>query len=252
MAGAIRVDNTVAQMPILTHLKELRRCFIISGVAFAIGFIVAISLYDYIMNFLFEPLLQLSKGDDGKILYINTLAEGFLVRLKISALVGFIVSLPIHIFNILYFVFPGLVRREKQIITLSLFSSFAFVVGGFLYSYYSIIPVSVLFLTGEGFIPENTGVLLSFSGNIFYILQFILMTLVVFQMPILLEVLMILKIVKRKVLFKLGRYMIVVFFLISALITPPDFITQIGLALPMTVLFYLTILIAKIFKFGES
>lgn len=245
------MENAEAQMPILSHLKELRRSLIISGIALAVGFVIAIGLYDVIMDFLFEPLLQLSGGSDGKVLYINTLAEGFLVRLKISGLAGLILSLPVHLFNILHFAFPGLVKKERQIIIITLICSFIFVVGGFFYSYYSIIPVSVVFLTGKGFIPENTGVLLSFGGNIFYILQFILMTLVVFQMPVLLEILMVLNVVKRKVLFKMGRYMIVLFFLIAALITPPDFITQVGLALPMTVLFYLTILIAKIFKFGE-
>jgi sec-independent protein translocase protein TatC len=253
MAGTGNMNiNASAQMPLLSHLQELRRCLIISAVALAAGFGIAISLYNLIMDFLFEPLLQLTKGTNGEILYINTLAEGFLVRLKISALAGFIISLPVHLFNILYFVFPGLVKREKQIIITTLICSFLFVAGGFFYSYYSIIPVSVVFLTGKGFIPDNTGMLLSFGGNIFYILQFILMTLVVFQLPVLLEILLVLNVLNRKTLFKLGRYMVVLFFLISAMLTPPDFVTQIGLALPMTVLFYLTILVAKIFKFGEE
>lgn len=252
MAGPVVMNTTAdAQMPLLSHLRELRRCLIISGIALAVGFGFAVGLYDLIMDFLFEPLLQLSDGSDGTVLYINTLAEGFLVRLKISALAGFILSLPVHLFNILHFAFPGLVKRERQIITITLICSFLFIVGGFIYSYYSIIPVSILFLTGEGFVPDNTGMLLSFGGNIFYILQFILMTLVVFQIPVLLEILLVLNVVKRKMLFKMGRYMVVLFFLISAMLTPPDFVTQLGLALPMTVLFYLTILVAKIFKFGE-
>ena len=59
-------------------------------------------------------------------------------------------------------------------------------------------------------------------------------------------------VVKRKVLFQSGKYMIVLFFLIAALITPPDFVTQVGLALPMTVLYYLTLLLARVFRFGEE
>jgi sec-independent protein translocase protein TatC len=252
MAGTVIMKTAAdAQMPLLSHLNELRRCLVISGFALAGGFAFAIGLYDLIMDFLFKPLLQLADGSDGKILYINTLAEGFLVKLKISALAGFIISLPVHLFNILYFAFPGLLKRERQIIIITLFCSFLFIVGGFFYSYYSIIPVSVLFLTGKGFIPENTGLLLNFGGNLFYILQFILMTLVVFQLPVLLEILMVLNVIQRKTLFKMGRYMIVLFFLIAAFLTPPDFVTQVGLALPMTVLFYMTLVVAKIFKFGE-
>ncbi|MBI9104308.1 MAG: twin-arginine translocase subunit TatC [Spirochaetales bacterium] len=244
--------SSAGEMPLLSHMTELRRCLIISIIALVIGFVVALSFYDYIMEFLFSPLLVLAESSGGDILYINTFIEGFLVRLKISALAGFILSSPVHLFNVLYFVFPGLIKKEKRIITVTLISSFIFIVGSFFYSYYTIIPVSIVFLTGKGFIPENTGMLLSFGGNIFYILQFMLMALVVFQMPILLELLLILNVIKRKVLLKFGKYIIVLFFLLSALITPPDFVTQVGLALPMTVLYYLTVLIAKIFKFGEE
>ena len=249
--SAVKQSNT-GEMPLLSHMTELRRCLIISIIALFIGFVIAVFLYDYIMDFLFAPLLLLPTSEDGNILYINTFAEGFLVRLKISALAGFILSTPVHLFNALYFVFPGLRGREKRIIIIALICSFVFVIGSFFYSYYSIIPVSIAFLTGKGFIPENTGMLLSFGGNIFYILQFMMMALVVFQLPIILEMLLILNIVKRKPMLKFGRYIIVLFFLISALITPPDFVTQVGLALPMTVLYYLTILVAKIFKFGEE
>jgi sec-independent protein translocase protein TatC len=252
MASSIGMKGTAEdRMPLLAHLMELRRGLIISAIALAGGFGIAIGLYDKIMAFLFEPLLQLAEDSGGNVLYINTLAEGFLVKLKISALAGFIISLPVHLFNLLYFIFPGLIKRERQILIITLICSFFFIVGGFFYSYYSIIPVSIVFLTGTGFIPENTGMLLSFGGNLFYILQFILMTLVVFQMPVLIEILLVLNVVQRKVLLKIGRYMVVLFFLISALLTPPDFVTQVGLALPMTGLFYLTLLVAKIFKFGE-
>lgn len=239
-------------MPLLSHLNELRRCLVISGIALFAGFITALLLYDFIMDFLFAPLLQLTTSSDGEVLFINTIAEGFLVRLKISALAGFVLSLPVHVFNILRFIFPGLLKKEKQIISAALISSFILITGSFYYSYYTIIPVSIAFLTGKGFIPENTGMLLSLSGNIFYILQFMLMAVIVFQLPIVLEMLMILNIVKRNTLFKLGKYLVVVFFILSALISPPDFVSQVGLALPMTALFYLTILVAKIFKFGEE
>lgn len=252
MSTAIENPKETEKMPLLSHLNELRRNIIISGVALLIGFIAALFLYDYIIEYLFTPLLQLTSDAEGKVLYINTIVEGFLVRLKISALTGFIISSPVHLFNILRFIFPGLVRKEKQVILLTLMSSFVFIVGSFFYSYYTIIPISITFLTGKGFIPDNTGILLSFGGNIFYILQFILMALAVFQLPIILEILLILNVVKRKTLFKIGRYVVVLCFLISAFITPPDFITQVGLALPMAVLYYLTILIAKIFRFGED
>lgn len=239
-------------MTILSHLKGLRRCLIISAIALILGFILAFPFYERIIDFLVTPLLGVSGSEEGNVLFINSIAEGMLVKLKISALAGVILSSPVHLVNILSFVLPGLLKKEKKILLITLFSSLILVLGSFFYSYKSIIPVSVAFLTGQVFIPDNTGMLLGFSGNIFYILQFIMMTLVVFQLPIVLEILLILNVVKRKTLLHLGRYVIVLFFLISAVLTPPDFITQVGLALPMTVLYYLTLAIAGIFKFGEK
>ena len=241
-----------AQMPLVSHLMELRKCLIVSGIALIAGFCLALPFYDRIMEFLYTPLKDLGSSGEGEILYINTIAEGFLVKLKISALAGFILSFPVHLLNLLSFVLPGLLKREKKILMVTLLCSFVLIIWSFFYSYSTIIPVSVVFLTGRGFIPENTGLLLNFSGNIFYILQFMLMSLVVFQLPIVLELLLVLKLVTRKMLFKTGRYMIVLFFLIAALITPPDMVTQAGLALPMTLLYYLTLLVAKIFRFGEE
>ncbi|MDC7246113.1 MAG: twin-arginine translocase subunit TatC [Sphaerochaetaceae bacterium] len=238
-------------MPILSHLAELRRCVIISIIALLVGFVVAWSFYDIIIDFLFMPLTDLvEEGED--ILYVNTFTEAFLVQMKISALAGLIISSPVHVVNILSFIFPGLVKKEKQVILIILFTSFFFIIASFFYSYYSIIPVMITFLTSSGFIPKNTGMLLNFGGNIFYILQFMLMALVVFQLPIVLEMLLMMDVVKRKSLLKSGRYVVVLFFIVAAIITPPDFITQIGLALPMTALYFLTILIAKIFGFGEE
>lgn len=221
-------DEDLDEMPLLMHLQELRKRLIISAIAMCIGFFIALPFYNYIMDFLMQPLMQLANNGSDDVLFINNIAEGFVVQLKIFALVGFIISIPVHSFNILRFVFPGLVKRERQILSVTLLCSFILLVGSFYYSYYTIIPVSIAFLTSHGFIPDNTGMLLSFGGNIFYLLQFMLMTIVVFQLPIILEVLMILNLVERKTLYSLGKYLVVLFFIIAALLSPPDFITQIG------------------------
>ena len=165
---------------------------------------------------------------------------------------GVALSFPVHLFNLILFVFPGLKPREKKVVSISLACSFIFIVLSFLYSYYKIIPVSVEFLTGKGFIPANTGMLLSFGRNILYILQFMLVALIVFQIPILLEVLLAMNVVSRKILWRVSRYVVVLFFVIAAMVTPPDFITQISLALPLTGLYFLTLLIAKVFGFGKG
>ena len=94
--------------------------------------------------------------------------------------------------------------------------------------------------------------LLNYNRNIFYILQFIFIALVLFQTPIVLELLLVANVLKRKTLLRFSRYIVVGIFALSALLTPPDFISQVSLAAPLIVLYFLTILIAKIFKFGEG
>jgi sec-independent protein translocase protein TatC len=244
--------RTDRRMPIVGHLKELRKTLIISLIALAAGSVTAFCLYDWIIKFLFQPLMVLQQEESGNILYINSLFEGFLIRLKISIFSGAILSSPIHIFNLLGFIFPGLRKKEQRTVIIALLCSFLFIILSFFYSYHKIIPISITFLTGQGFIPDNTGLWLNFGSNIFYILQFMLVTLAVFQIPILLEVLLIMNVLKRRQLIRSGRYVTVGFFILAALLTPPDLVTQISLALPMTALYYLTLLIAGIFRFGED
>ena len=120
------------------------------------------------------------------------------------------------------------------------------------YAYYQIIPISIAFLTNTGFIPERVGLLLNYQKNIFYVFRFMLVTLILFQLPIILEVLMVVSLVKRRTLMRTSRFFVVGIFVLSALMTPPDFISQVSVALPLILLFFLTILIAKIFHFGEQ
>ena len=239
-------------MPLLSHINELRRLVIISGIGLVAMSIVSFVFYDRIIDLLYRPLKVLDINSGMDLLYINTIFEGFLTRLKISLLSGIVLSFPVHLFNVIYFIFPGLMGREKRIVSIALAFSFIFIILSFLYSYYKIIPISVSFLTGEVFIPARTGMLLSFSGNIFYVLQFMLVALVVFQIPIILELLMVMNVVSRKRLWRAARYVIVLFFILAAIVTPPDFITQLGLALPLTALYFITLLIAQIFGVGKG
>ena len=246
----MRNAGAETDMSLLSHIAVLRKLVIVSLVSVAAGSVASFILYEHIVDLLYRPLRVLGDGAGDPLLYINTIFEGFVTRLKVALLSGIVVSLPIHLFNGVRFTFPGLNRKEKRVVSVSLAFSFIFVVLSFLYSYYKIIPISIAFLTGDGFVPDRTGMLLSFAGNIFYILQFMLVALIVFQIPILLEVLMVLNLLSRKTLWRAARYLVVLFFVLAAIVTPPDFITQLSIALPLTLLFFLTLLVAKIFGFG--
>ena len=234
------------------HLSELRIRIMISAIGITLGSIAAFLLFKYILALLFRPFESLEAYAGDKQLFINTIFEGFLTKLKISILAGIIFSFPVHLYNLVCFIFPALRRREKRIIVAGLAVSFVLIVFSFYYSYFKIVPISVSFLTSKNFIPIKVGLLLNYTKNIFYILQFLFVTLVVFQTPIVLEILLIAKVVTRKRLLKMSRFVIVIIFVLSAILTPPDFVSQVSLAVPLIILYFLTILIAKIFRFGEG
>jgi sec-independent protein translocase protein TatC len=174
------------------------------------------------------------------------------VRLKVAILAGIVLSLPVHVFNIIKFVLPGLTHRERKIILVSLIVSFCLIVFSFYYGYFNVIPISIGFLSSSGFIPEDVGLLLNYGKNIFVIFQFLMITVILFQLPIILEILMIMNVLSRKGLLTASRFIVVGIFVLSAIVTPPDFVSQVSVALPLIGLFFLTILVARIFNFGKG
>ncbi len=247
-----QIFQTRREMPFIEHIRELRRLLLISICSVAVFSVVCFVFYDFILQILFRPFSFVAGGNGDGTLYINTLLEGFLNKIKISLLTGFVISSPVHTWNIIYFVFPGLRGKERRIIVTTVLVSFFLLVFGGYYAYFKVIPISVRFLTNNSFVPDRVGMLLNFGQNVFYIYNFVFGTVVLFQIPLLLELLMIMKIIKRSGLVRFTKYIIVGIFVLSALLTPPDFVSQVTLAVPMIFLYLLTILVARLFRFGED
>ncbi|MDC7241945.1 MAG: twin-arginine translocase subunit TatC [Spirochaetales bacterium] len=239
------------EMSLLEHITELRTRILVSLVALVIGAGACLYFYDQIFSFFFEPFSVLEEIL-GQTLFISYIYEGFLIKIKLSLIAGLVISSPVHLFNILAFVFPALTRKERWIIGLCLVVAVVLSFLGFFYGYFYIVPISIRFLTGSGFIPEGVGMLLNFDKNIFYVLRFLMGGVLLFQLPIVLEVLMIMNLISRRALLKASRFVILGAFLISALFTPPDFVSQIAIAVPLIVLYFIALLIAFIFRFGKG
>jgi len=249
---ALKAVEADVSMPLMAHLKELRRRLLVSIIAIGITSIVSFIFYNQIITFLFTPFELLEWKETGEILFVNTIFEGFITKVKVALLAGAVFSMPVHFYNLVRFVFPGLTAKERKVVVFSLCASFILVGFSAYYSYYRVIPISIQFLTSSGFIPNNVGLILNFGKNIFYIFRFLLVTLILFQLPIILEVLLAMGLVKRETLLRASRYVIISIFVLSAVLTPPDFISQVSLALPLIGLYFLTILIARVFRFGEN
>ena len=243
-------------MPFLEHAAELRRRLIISLLAVLLAAIVCYLFYEPVLAVLLRPLESLpdaaAADADGAYLFINTIFEGFLVRVKVALIAGAVLATPVHLYNLVRFIFPGLTRRERRTVTAILAASFVLLLAGFLYSYYSVIPLSVRFLVSAGFIPPGVDLWLNFQRNVFFVFQFLLVFLLVFQIPILLVVLMMTGVVTRRALLRASRYAVVGIFALSAVVTPPDVVSQVSLAVPMVGMFFLSILVAKLLGFGAE
>lgn len=239
--------------PYSPHLKEMRKRFILSAVFVLVGFCLSFVYFEDLVTILKTPFTQsnlIIEGDDQ--LYINSIFEGFFVKIKVSFISGLIITLPIHIFEITGFIMPALTKSEKKGVLFVLVSSSLLIPVGLYYGYNLVIPLSIQFLTGAGFVPSDVGILLNYNDSIVYIFQFLLAFAVVFELPIALLMFMKLGIVERQTLQKYAKHCIVVIFILSAIITPPDVVSQCLVALPLIALFYLAILIAKLFKLGGT
>ncbi len=248
---ARREKNPGKVMPLIEHIRELRNLILVSMGSFVVCAVASFVFSDKIIGLFTSQFNSVSSAVESK-LVVTTIIEGFSAQVKVAVYAGFILSLPVHIFNIVRFTFPGLEKRQRRAILWFLFASLVLIVFGAYLAYFRIVPLAIGFLTNPYFVPKNVGYLLNYQTNIFYVFSFILWSLAALQMPLVMEILLMMNILKRKAVFKASRFVIVGIFVLSAIITPPDFISQLGVAMPLTVLYFLAIFIAKIFKFGES
>ena len=238
-------------MTVLDHIRELRNILLTSLAAYIIACGAAFGFSSQIIELFTEPFASVDSLVD-KTLVVSSIAEGFLAQLKITVIAGLILSLPVHIFGIIRFVFPALTGREKRIVLCFLIFSLILIAAGAYLAYFKILPLAIRFLTNPYFVPRPVGFLLNYQTNIFYIFSFILWAVLALQIPLILEILLAMNVLKRRQVWRATRYIIVGIFILSAIITPPDFVSQLGVALPLTFFYFLALFIAKIFKFGEG
>jgi len=236
---------------LIDHIRELRRRVIWSAAAIFIGTIVCYGFYDRIVDVLMAPFHVGRK--EMATLYINSLFEGFATKVRFSIIAGVIITIPIHAYHLIRFVFPGLSGAEKRVLGWAIAASAILSLVSLYLGYFYFIPSAIEVLTGNDFIPDGVGLLLNFNQNIFYVINFLLYGMLTFQLPIVLEILLYLNIVSRRKLLKHTRAIVVVIFIISAIVTPtPDVINQLFIAVPLLLFYGMTLAIAYIFKFGEG
>ncbi len=230
------IDET--QAPLLDHLIELRSRLLRSIMALGVAFAVCLYFADDIFGFLVRPLTAAFPAGQGRLIYTK-LYEAFFVELKVALFAAFFVSFPVIANQLWAFVAPGLYAKEKKAFLPFLIATPVLFTSGAALAYYVVMPTAFRwFLNFEG---EKGGLKLeALPGTGDYlslVMQFILAFGISFLLPVLLLLLNRAGIVTRKQLIGARRYVIVGIVALAAVITPPDVVSQLMLAVPMLFLF---------------
>lgn len=232
------------KLPITSHLEELRRRLIVCFVAICVGFLVSYVFSKRIFHILMEPLLDVLPP--GGSLIFTGLTEAFFTYLKVSFLGGIFVASPIILYQIWSFVSPGLYEREKNYACPFVILSTIFFVGGALFGYFVIFPIGFKFFIS--FATETIRPLPSIKEYLSFSARLLLAFGVAFELPLFVLFLSKIGIVNAKMLASQRKYALVTAFIASAVFTPPDVITQLMMALPLLMLYELSIWAVKLFE----
>lgn len=230
-----------ASMSLYGHLDELRVRLVKSIAAIFILFGVALFFANDILEFLKQPVIEFLP--EGKNLGFKDIVEPFMVTLKVSFLTALIAACPIWFYQFWKFIEPALYPKErKYILPFSIVSMLLFILGTS-FCFWVILPMALEFLIewGKEFAEPDITVHSYISFLTLMVIGFGL----VFEAPLILVVLSLLGVVDAPMLVSARRYVIVGCFVVSALVTPPDWVSQIGMAIPLYVMFEIAIIVIK-------
>lgn len=221
-----------SKLTILEHLTELRKRLVKIAI---VNLIATLICYQFI-HIIMPLILNLSKGMD--LIYISP-SELFLVYVKLAIICGIVISSPITLLEVWLFVSKGLYKKEKIYIVLSLIVGIIFFAVGVIFCYIVVLPITINFFIGITI--EDIEPMISISSFISFISTMLLSFGAVFEIPIVAFLLSIIGLLKPQMLIKKHSIIILIIFIVAAVITPPDVVSLTLLAIPMVILFELSI-----------
>lgn len=231
------------KLPFTSHLEELRTRMIRAFIAVAVGFVISYGFKEQLFTILTAPLIQAM--DAGDKLVFTGLPEAFFTYLKVAFLSGLMLATPVIAFEFWMFVTPGLYKKEKQLLIPVIILSTIFFVGGSLFGYFIVFPYGFKFFLG--FASETIQALPSMKEYLSFASKMLLAFGLVFELPLVITCMARLGLVSVDFLKKNRKYALLLFFVGSAILTPPDVVTQIMMAFPLMALYEISIIGARIF-----
>lgn len=238
--------------PMHEHLIELRNRVLLSFAFLLIAFVGCYYFSEQIYNFLVAPLADILAGQERRLIYTG-LAEAFFTYMKVAFYSALFISFPVFAWQFYHFLAPGLYKNEKYVLLPFLIATpMLFVAGGALV-YYQIFPLAwKFFLSFESIGAGNAELAIQLEARVSEYLDLVIQLIfafgLAFQLPVLLLLLVKVGVISSQWLSKKRRFAIVIIFIFAAAFTPPDIISQIGLAIPMLLLYECSVLLAKLIE----
>ena len=238
------------QSSFVSHLTELRSRLLSSFIFLIISFVICYFFSEEIYKFLVKPYSDaIIEKDLNRRLIFTALHEAFLTYLKVAFFASIFITSPIFLSQIWKFIAPGLYTNEKKALLPYLIATPALFILGGLLVYYFIMPLAIKFFLSFESLREGSSLAIELEAKVNEYLSLIMRLIFAFglsfQLPVVLSLLARIGVVDSKYLKDRRKYVVVIIFAAAALLTPPDPITQIGLALPLLLLYELSIITVK-------
>lgn len=238
-------------MPLLDHLIELRDRLMISVGAVFIGFLICYFFAENIYGFLVKPLADIYGDDPTRRMIFTGLTEAFFTYLKVAFFAGAFLAFPVVAVQMWMFIAPGLYKNEKQAFFPFLIATpILFFIGGAM-AYYVIFPLAWSFFVSFETTPAETGgIAIQLEARVSEYLSLVMKLIFAFglsfQLPVALTLMGRVGLVTSEGLARNRKFAVVGVFAVAALITPPDVISQIGLGVPILILYEISIVMVRL------
>ena len=230
-------EDEDSRMPFLAHLEELRSCLVRSAIAVGVCFLGTYIFKEELYQGLARPL-KAAMPPDAKLIYTAP-AEAFFTYLKIALLAAIVVACPVIFHQFWRFIAPGLYDHERKAVwPFVLVSSVLFIVGA-VFCYMMVFPYAFQFFMS--FATDDIVPMLSLKSYLSFSATLLFAFGVIFEMPLVLVFLGRIGVVSAKGLKKNRKYAILIMFVAGAMFTPPDVVTQVMMAVPLIILYEISI-----------
>ncbi len=246
-------DEKIKHSSFVEHFTELRSRLVKSIIYLFIFFVICYFFAENIYSFLVAPYAEAVKDDEiNRRMIFTALHETFITYLKVAFFAAMFITSPIILIQIWKFVAPGLYKNEKKALLPYLTATPAlFLLGGMLV-YYLVMPLAIKFFLSFETSTHLGGLPIQLEAKVNEYLSLIMRLIfafgISFQLPVILSLLARVGFIDSQYLKKRRKYVIVIIFAVAAILTPPDPITQIGLGIPLLILYELSILSVKIIE----